>query len=200
METIAIHGGNAHTRWLKFRWVLPLANLLLCAILLWPIRLMILRELHIPLPQIVAQSMMPDCIRWAPKSEFFLTSAMALNLPAGLIQLPYIVTSPSKREWMPVEMDFRVWRVITWPLLSLPFWWIAGRAADALRAIKDRRLTPRIGWPESIAGFLVMALFAIGFAGLLFGLPKADRTPELTRFVAGCGLWTFLGSLTVIAR
>ncbi|HZI56059.1 MAG TPA: hypothetical protein VFF39_04760 [Verrucomicrobiae bacterium] len=144
--------------------------------------------------------MMPDSVRWAPQREFFLTSVNALNLPAGLIQLPYIVTSPSKREWMPVEMDFRVWRVITWPLLCLPFWWIAGRAADALIAIKRRQLTPRIGWPETIAGFLIIVLFAIGFAGLLFGLPKADRTPELTRFLAGCGLWVFLGSLTVIAQ
>jgi hypothetical protein len=135
-----------------------------------------------------------------PKRDFFLTSVAALNIPAEAIQLPYAVFTPSKQEWVPQGVDFRVWRVVTWPLLCIPFWWLAGRAIDALVAVKSVRFAPRIGWPETIIGFILMAAFGTAFCGLVFGLPKEDRTFELTRFVAGCGLWVLLGALSVIAR
>jgi len=185
---------------IRFAWLLPLAQLLLCATLLWPVRLAIFRELHIPLPHIVEQITLQDYVRWWHKQEFFLSSVAALNLPAGLVQLPYEMFNTTKREWMPAEMDFRIWRVVTWPLLCIPFWWIAGRAIDALTALKHRIVTPKIGWTETIIGFVLMAACGTGFFGLLFGLSKEERTLELTRFVAGCGLWALLGGLSVVAR
>jgi hypothetical protein len=116
------------------------------------------------------------------------------------IQLPYIILSADKMEWKPFAMDFLVWRAITWPFLCLPFWWIAGRAIDALNAIPKRKLIPRIGWTETIIGFLFMITCAIGFVGLLFSGSKKDNDSVTIRFVAGCGLWALLGSLSVIAR
>jgi hypothetical protein len=188
------------TRKFRFAWLLPLGQLVLCAALLWPVRLIILRELHIPVPRIIGQTMLPDYVRWSYQQEFFLSSVAALNLPAGLVQLPYAMFNTTKRDWMPAEMDFRIWRAVTWPLLCVPFWWIAGRAIDALTRLKHRLVTPIIGWTETIIGFVLMAACGTGFFGLLFGLPKEDRTLELTRFVAGCGLWALLGGLSVVAR
>ncbi|MFL6312591.1 MAG: hypothetical protein ACJ71W_10830 [Terriglobales bacterium] len=184
----------------KFAWLLPVAELLLCAALLWPVRLVVFQGLGIPLPHMLQQTMLPDYFRWASKRDFFLTSVAALNIPAEAIQLPYAVFTPSKQEWVPQGVDFRVWRVVTWPLLCIPFWWVAGRAIDALVAVKSVRFAPRIGWPETIIGFILMAAFGTAFCGLVFGLPKEDISFELTRFVAGCGLWVLLGAISVVAR
>jgi hypothetical protein len=192
---------NTTTTKLRFAWLLPCAQLVLCAALLWPVRLIIFIELHIHLSPVIGKTMYPDYVRWAPRKDFFLGSAAMLNMPAGAIQLPYaIFFSPDKTEWNPSSAESSLWRAVTWPFLCLPFWWIAGRAVDALVAIKNGKYTPRIGWTETILGFLLLATGAIAFAGLLFGLTEADKNFELIPVLAGCGLWTMLGSLSVIAR
>ena len=191
---------NAAISKIRFAWALPLGELVLCAILLWPLRLWILHELgiHVPLWLERVMSLRYGLFPTSPSFSFDATAA--LNLPGGEIQLPYIILSADKMEWEPLAMDFHVWRAITLPFLCLPFWWMAGRAIDALIAIPKRKLTPRIGWVETIIGFLLMATCALGFVALLFGVSIDDRDSVMIRFVAGCGLWALLGSLSVIAR
>jgi hypothetical protein len=198
-QMVALSPPQPLTRKIRFSWLLPLGQLLLCAALLWPIRLTVLRALHIPLPHIVEQTMLSDCLRWSPKQNFFFDSIVALDIPAGLIQLPYIMTSPTKREWTPDGIDSRVWRAVTWPLLCIPFWWIAGRAIDALTALNHRLLTPRIGLMETVIGSLWVAVGAFIFVGFL-AMAGIKKDPELTRIAAAGGLWALLGSLSVIAR
>lgn len=125
---------------IRFAWLLPAAQLLVCAALLWPIRLIIFHGLGIPLPRLVEQTMVPDYFRWASKQHFFLGCVTALNIPALVVQLPFVITSDAKREWMPAEMDFHIWRAVTFPWICLPFWWIAGRAIDALTVVKQGRI------------------------------------------------------------
>jgi hypothetical protein len=143
---------------MRFALLLPAAELLLSAAFLWPIRLLIVHELHIPLPSIIEQTMVADCQRWSPKQGFFLSSVVALNIPAGIIQLPYSVNRPSRREWSPDGMDDLVWRAISWPFVCLPFWWIAGRAIDALRAVRYRSSIPRIRLIEPVIGSIWVAI------------------------------------------
>jgi hypothetical protein len=180
--------------------MLPAGELVLCALLLWPVKLRILYALGIHLPSWLEQVMGGGYGLFPTSPSFSFDATAALNLPGMEIQLPYIILSADKMEWKPVAMDFRIWRSITLPFLCLPFWWMAGRAIDALSAIPKRKLTPRIGWVETILGFLLMATCGIGFVGLLFGVSKDDRDSVTIRFVAGCGLWAMLGSLSVIAR
>ena len=184
---------------IRFAWFLPAAELLLCAALLWPIRLTIVHELHIPLPPIIEQTMVADCQRWSPKQDFFLAPVVALNIPAGLIQLPYSMNTPAKRTWSPKGMNDLVWRAVTWPFLCLPFWWIAGRAIDALTAVKHRPLAPRIGLTETIIGSIWVAVCALLFISFLL-MAGFKKDPSLTRIAASGGLWALLGSLSVIAR
>jgi hypothetical protein len=186
---------------LRFAWLLPCAELGLCGMLLWPIQWMIYSELHIHLPGLIARAMYSNYVLWGPRKDIFLGLAAMLNLPAGILQLPYaIFFSPDKRDWNPTPMDSQLWRAITWSLLGLPFWWIIGRAVDALAAIKSGRLTPRIGWIETVLGFLLVGGCATAFAGLLFGLPEADRNRGLILPLAGFALWALLGNLPLIAR
>jgi hypothetical protein len=184
---------------IRFAWLLPAAELLLCAALLWPIRLTVIHALHITLPPIIEQTMVADCLRWSPKQDFFLSSVIALNIPAGLIQLPYAMNTPTKREWSPKGMNDLIWRAVTWPILCLPFWWIAGRAIDALSAEKYRFVKPRIGLMETAIGSIWAAVGALLFLGFLIAA-GVKKDPGLTRIAAAGGLWTLLGALSLIAR
>jgi hypothetical protein len=189
---------NASASKIRFAWILPLGELVLSAILLWPIRWIIFQALHIPLPRVIELTMQSDYFRWASHRHFLLTSVWGLNFPALLIQLPYIIVSPEKREWMPAGMDFQIWRAITLPFLCLPFWWIAGRAIDALIAIQYNRLNPLIRWIEMMVGSVWLVIGLALFIGFLFS-PSADKDADLTRFAACGGLWAMIGALSVIA-
>lgn len=191
-ETAAIHGPR-----LRFSWLLPLGQLLFCAALLFPIRLMIVDGLHIDLPPWVERAMALNFFPWV-KPDFLLSSVTALNLPGLMIQLPFAIASPNQREWMPEGVDFRVWRAITLPFLCLPFWWIAGRGIDALTALNHRRLAPRIRWPEVVVGSVWLTGGATLFVAFLVS-PAADKDSEFTHIAASGGLWAMLGALSVIA-
>jgi hypothetical protein len=184
---------------IRFAWLLPVAQLLLCAAILWPIRLTIVHELHIPLPPVIEQTMVADCQRWSPKQDFFLSSVVALNIPGGLIQLPYAMNTPTKREWSPKGMNDLLWRAVTWPFLCIPFWWIAGRAIDGLTVVKHQLVRPRISSLETAIGSIWMALCALLFVGSLV-MAGIKKDHALTRIAAGCGLWALLGALSLIAR
>ncbi|HEY6308341.1 MAG TPA: hypothetical protein VI488_17985 [Candidatus Angelobacter sp.] len=129
-----------------------------------------------------------------------METVAALNLPAGLVQLPYAIVSADKNDLMPSGMDLRVWRAITWPILGMVFWWIAGRGAEALVAAQQGRLVPRIGWLETTIAFLLLAAgttFVVGFV-FFSGVDLHDLTLQL--FMITAILWAFLGSLTVAAK
>ena len=184
---------------IRFAWLLPAAELLLSAALLWPVRLVVFQGLGIPLPHMLQQTMLPDYFRWASKRDFFLTSVAALNIPALAVQLPYVITSDTKNEWMPAGMEPRIWRAVTLPWLCLPFWWMAGRAIDALTVIKQGRIGPRIRWVEAVLGLLWVAGGVTLLVGFMVSLP-ADKDADFTQFAASGGLWALLGALSVIAR
>src|ERR1051326_4751698 len=179
---------------IRFAWLLPVAQLLLCAAFLWPIRLTIVHELRISLPPFIEKTMVADCQRWSPKQDLFLGASVALNIPAGIIQMPF-----SMSKWAPKGMNDLVWRAISWPFVCIPFWWIAGRAIDALTVVKHRSLMPRISLIESVIGSIWVVIGALLF--LMFLIMAAfKKDPELIRIAAAGGLWTLLGALSLIAR
>jgi hypothetical protein len=183
MSTPALAPSSEVYKPYPFRWIFPLGQLLLCMFLLAVImtsRGLIPRTYARPTLQMIA----------------------AFNLPGGMIQLPIDIARADKMEWMPPGMDMFFWRAATWPVINLVFWWIAGRATEALVSIPYRQLKPRISWAEAILGFLFVAGGVTLLVGLVFwGTTAADRADgTFRRFAAGAGLWAFLGALSVIAR
>ncbi|HET9838259.1 MAG TPA: hypothetical protein VFR84_08495 [Candidatus Angelobacter sp.] len=168
-------------RVLPFRWIFPVGQLLLCFLL-------------------VSITMLPfGVVSWSLRARVF-EFIRSLNLPGGLVQLPIMIFRADKMEWSPPNVDSQLWRAMTWPVLGMLFWWIAGRAAEALTAIKYRQVTPKIGWTETVVGFLLTVVGATFFVGfLVFSFYESDRA-GMIRLAAAGGLWALLGSLSVVAR
>jgi hypothetical protein len=106
---------------------------------------------------------------------------------------PYQTRVDAKRDGL------QTWRVISWPLIGILFWWAAGRGIEALLAARRRVVRPQIGWTETIIGaalFLFCAVIAIGVP-ICAGI---DKDFPMKLFVAGSGTWAVLGGMIVAAR
>jgi hypothetical protein len=126
---------------------------------------------------------------------------LVLNLPSGLIQLPYVILNPSKEEWVPAGMDVMTWRAITWPLVGVLFWWSAGRGFDALLAMRRGLIHPAISWIETIFGtilFLFCATAAVCFP--IFDNNVRDPDFPVRLFAWGFGWWALFAGALVTAR
>jgi len=84
-----------------------------------------------------------------------------LNVPSLLVQLPYVILNPDKKEWVPKSMDLWTWRAITLPLIGILFWWIAGRSMEALLAARPQLVRPRIRWIEAVVGATLLLFLRI---------------------------------------
>lgn len=197
------HGNMAKSGGFQFRLALPFGQLVLCAFILWPIRGLILSELGLPRtmdgpPVFFRSGLGRVFLEWSLRSE--RETIAVINLPAGLVQLPTVFLRADRGEWMPPGVDFKAWRAVTWPVFGMVFWWLAGRGADALLASRRKVLVPRIGWTETVIGFVLAAGgLASVIAFLLDGGP--DRHDRLLQvLVLAIGIWGMLGGLTVAAR
>lgn len=164
-----------------FRWIFPLGQLVLCLLL---VSIAVLPRGYVPYTL----------------AEHIYEAIGTINLPGGLIELPTAIFTADHVIWRPLFLSLQLWRAITWPVCCLVFWWIAGRATEALVALNYRQLVPKIGWVETVAGFLVMAGGATFLGGMLFGLSPSERDWQSTRLAAAGGLWALLGALSVVAR
>src|SRR5262249_55928229 len=185
-EAARVHG-------VPFRLALPLGQLVLCALILWPIRGLIFAELGLPVA--IRLTGPPLFLRSGPGRlflEWSLSSGRqtvaAINLPAGLAQLPTVFLRADRTEWRPAAVDFLTWRAVTWPLLGMVFWWIAGRGVDALIAARRKVLAPRIAWTETVLGFVLGAGGLASAIAFLFnaGLDLHDR--QLQLFISSAGM------------
>jgi hypothetical protein len=129
-----------------------------------------------------------------------MQTVTTINLPAALVDLPYAIFSEKHENWSPRHMNPRVWQAISCPILGMIFWWIAGCGADALVASRSRKLVPRIGWAETIIGFLLAAGGAVFVIAFVFTAGPDRSNLGLQLMAAVAGVWALLGGLTVAAR
>jgi hypothetical protein len=200
---------------LAFRWILPAAQLVICIMVLWPIRGQLFHTnvglvkttqyepSRTPHSNIAGEQIV--ILLDAPSRELqeALTQAerdtrrkllpAMLNLPSGMIQLPFVIMNRGKNEWAPKGLDFKAWHAMSWPLLGIMFWWSAGRGIEALLASRKRIMCPRISLIETVVG-LTLVVFCATFAIALPLYMGADRDfgVPLKFLEAGCWLWVVL--------
>jgi hypothetical protein len=167
-------------RSIPFRWIFPLGELFLC--------LFLLALMHfVPF------------LPW--RTAMALTQGIALlNIPGTLLLVPEVFLRANRDMWAPPGVDPRTWAALSASVLGTPFWWMAGRAVDALQALKEKRCRPRMNWVETIVSFLIMSGGAVIFcAGVVYGF-FIERDPTSLHLGAAGGLWALLGGLSVVAR
>jgi hypothetical protein len=205
------------SRCLPYRWILPIAQLLICAVVLWPIRSDFVFEIratihghgaaraleqehHFLLPDSLDQLVIdPQWERSFRNKERRLLTPTLLDMPVALLDLPYVIHNPDKTEWTPNGMDFKKWRAISWPLVGMIFWWIVGRGVEALLAAHRSVIYPSIGWAETSIGVILLMLGIMLLVGALWGGDPGSNIPWV--FICGSGaLWVALGGVIVVAR
>jgi hypothetical protein len=124
-----------------------------------------------------------------------------LDLPGDLLQVPVNLLRGTNYDWHPSFISGLLWAAFSWPVLALGFWWVAGRAADALFALRYGLLGLRITLMEAIVGGVLMLggiAVVIGFAASAPGQIYTNTTTGSV--ITSGGLWTVLGGLSVVAR
>ncbi len=204
-----------------FRWLLPITQLLLCVVVLWPLRPLLMQQvrdsIHAyrphrnPLPnlpenqQLLVVPLSPrQQLNFERETTFVRLERrewipQTLNLPCGLVQLPYVILNPAKQEWIPRGMNFRTWRVISWPLVGILFWWIAGRGMEGLIAARRRLIHPRITWIETTTGAALCAFCAIAAVCMPLFSGRDEHFP-MKLFIAAFVMWSVLGGVVVAGR
>jgi len=180
---------------IPFRWVLPIAQFILCATLLWPFMGDYITQVHnvlhgyfpelVDREEIVIHSNDPN---HANESSARSYGEWRLLAPA-LLNMPVVLTGLARRETVPTGFVAEWWRALTWPIVGLIFWWLAGRGIEALLAARSHLISPALTWAEAI----VAALICICMGVILMGLTSRMTT-------VACFLWLILGLATVGAR
>ena len=201
------------------RWLLPIVQLILCVTALWPWRVTLVHQLgrslgayqalNPSLPKAVqvdgaAASVSaytyvdPQERRTQQALESHEWVPLMLNLPSGLVQWPYVILNPAKEDWRPKGINLRTWRVISWPIIGILFWWCAGRGIEALIAGRRRVVNPQITWPETVVA-AVLLLFC-GITAVSLPLTGHDKSFPLILWILGSSTWALLAGLTIAAR
>lgn len=122
-----------------------------------------------------------------------------LNLPGFLAEVPQAMLRPDRELWTPPGLDHLTWQAISASIFAMLFWWMAGRAMEALGALKIRQCKPRINLFETVVASLIMFGGAVIFCvGVFYGFFVHDARGF--HLGAAGGLWALLGGLTVVAR
>ncbi len=192
---------------IPFRWVLPIAQFLLCSILLWPFCSRYFAQVHNALngyfpelvdrQEIVIRSNAPNQANQSASQSY---GEWRLVVPA-LLNMPVVLTGLARRETVPMGIVSEWWRAFTWPIVGLIFWWMAGRGMEAFLAARSHLISPALTWAETIVALLVI----LGMGIVLVGLAedpsmRSESIFPLRVATVACSLWLILGLTTVGAR
>src|SRR6185437_10101511 len=132
-----------------FRLVLPLGQLLLCAALI----------LIACGPGSFAGSVPPvhGPISAPPARAGVANNLVVLlNLPGYVLQAPVAAYCKSHHSQLSRYSSAITCGGFGWSVFALPLWWIAGRAIEALLAIRRNVVAPHIHWIEAAISLLLL--------------------------------------------
>lgn len=193
-------------RAIPFRHILPAAQLLLCASLVWPFAGFLVFQMrstaHAGSIRAEQPALNLDVPRVQTPGEKYADTLLMLRLwiPA-LLNLPCVFLGLARKELVPNGLFSELWRSIIWPIVGVIFWWIAGRGLEALFAGRRRVLSPVITWIEVFVSSLICALCLLLLFGFLFEPDMRTGVIYPWYLVApASGLWVLLGAATIAAR
>jgi len=204
------------TRVPPFRWIFPLAQLFLCGVILWPTRPMLVGQIRASMREygvthdtaarnLVAPRLIPfdlsdlEVQRRIKVSEARELTVATLNLPGGLPDIAYAILSPAHSGWIPRGVLMWTWRDLSWPIIGIFFWWLAGRSIEALLFSRHKILHPRIRLWEFVVSLPVVAFGAVWPVCLGFDRNARKEFPLWMMLAVFGGMWVALGASTSLA-
>ena len=203
----------------QLRWVLPVAQLLVCLVALWPVRghflvgLMFGKLLRASAQQGTGQVSEPqrviDLPELTPERQQQVDALyenelrcmrvpVVLNFPVAVAQVPFSLVT--RREWVPQGMLKESWRALMWPLVGTVFWWLTGRGIEALSASFQGTIHPRLHWMEVTWAVVLFVVGIVTFIGIVTSTPDDRRDKDFMALMYGGLLSGVLAGLTVTAR
>lgn len=203
----------------QLRWVLPVAELVVCLVALWPARghflvgLMLAKLLRGSAQQGAGQVSEPQRVIDLPeltperqrevdatyeKAPRRMRVPVVLNFPVAVAQVPFSLVT--RREWVPQGMLKESWRALIWPLVGIVFWWLTGRGIEALSASFQRTIHPRLHWIEVTWAVVLVVVGVVTFLGIVTSTPDDRRDKDFMALMYGGFLWGVLAGLTVTGR
>ena len=141
----------------------------------------------------------PDVQRRIKSSEAREWAVAALNLPGRLPDLTFAVLSPAHSEWTPRGMFMWTWRDLSWPIIGIFFWWLAGRSLEGLLFSRHKILLPKIRWWEVVVSLPALAFGAIWAVGLCIDQSARTEFPLWMLLAVFGSMWVVLGASTSLA-
>jgi hypothetical protein len=208
---------------IRWRWVLPIAQLAICLVALLPFLPMFYfqlktgqpfsqefldwkfrhlknsnggsnrMELHLYVPP------RPEGTwRWVLLRQDF---PLALNLPGVVLEIPQAILSKGHTSWVPRGMLFEHWRALSYPFTTLILWFVVGRSADALLALKAGRIEPRMRLWDGVAAVLTSITAFLGLGLMVEEFFISNQSVDGMILCAGIGgaIWTLLSLLVWVA-
>lgn len=201
---------------MPYRWILPVLQLVLCAMALWPYHQHLLENASVLLGGAgdTTVGLAPPAETKEPANATPLDLAaltdptnvdrlrvkvpLAIDLPALLAQTPYVFLSPTQAVWTPPGMTPQEWNAMFLPFAGLIFWWSAGRGIEAFLSSLKLCVYPRITWIETIlATGMFMACTA--FIGAIAFSPVPEQN-QMIAGATGCALWSALSVPLIVAK
>jgi len=203
----------------QLRWVLPVAQLLVCLVALWPVRghflvgLMFGKLLRASSQQRTGRVSEPQRVIDLPEltperqreadalyeNELrYMRVPVVLNFPVVVAQVLFSLIT--RREWVFQGMLKESWRVLMWSLVGIVFWWLTGRGIEAISASFQRTIHLRLYWMEVMWAVVLFVVGIVTFMGIVTSTPDDRRDKDFLALMYGGLLWGVLAGLTITAR
>ena len=190
---------------LPYRWILPVLQLLLCLVALWPVRGRINQAFFRDQPQRVVvlsgntsvEDIEAESSNASDDEKTHLRVPMALDLPALLVQTPYVLLTSARTVPRPGSIPLLEWNAAFLPFAGLVFWWSAGRGLEALLASAKKTIAPRITRLETIGA---LAMLFIGVVMVVVTFSGAIEENSFMSGSAGFALWAGLSVPLLLAK
>ena len=121
------------------------------------------------------------------------------ELAGRLADWTYAILSPAHSEWTPKGMFTWTWHDLSWPIIGIFFWWLAGRSLEGLLFSRHKILLPKIRWWEVVVSLPALAFGAIWAVGLCIDQSARTEFPLWMLLAVFGSMWVVLGASTSLA-
>lgn len=97
------------------------------------------------------------------------------------------------------HVHVETWRDLSWPIIGILFWWLAGRSIEALLFSRHKILLPKITLWQVVVSLPAVAFGAIWAVGLCIDQSARTEFSLWLLLALFGGMWLVLGASTSLA-